>query len=400
MTDMVTAPTAADDELLPWLDPEFGRAPWPWYDRMLRERPVAVMSDGMVVVSKYADVMEHLKDRTLVAVPLEGMADSPWTANLNSVLLTEGDRHTRIRRSFGSWFTPKMVAKWSQFAAQSASDALDRMGPDGVIDGHRALGVQPAQDAMAHVLGVEREDGFPYIHATNVTMETMFGTDPEDVRRANEAFGFMMFQADALIAAKRAHPGDGMLLDTLIQATDAGELSERELKESVQILWGSAAHNPGQVMASALADLAAHPWVFEAYRTNPDRRDDIISEIIRRSLPEVAVDRFATAPIQIRGVDVSVGTQVRFLLGAALRDPDVFPNPDEFDYNRPPSASMALAFGLGTHHCAGQALARAEARAVLDVLAERFTRVEVVGEPVWLLTPRHRNCEGITVRLS
>ena len=400
MTDTLTDATMADDELLPWADPEFCRAPWPWYDRMLVERPVAVMSDGTVVVSKYADVMEHLKNRSLVAEPLEGMGDSPWAANLNSVLLTEGDRHTRIRRSFGSWFTPKMVAKWAQFAAQSAAEALDRMGPDGVIEGHRALGVQPAQDAMAYILGIERADGFPYIHATNVTMETMFGTDPEDVRRANEAFGFMMFQADSLIAQKRANPGDGMLLDKLIEATDAGELSERELKESVQILWGSAAHNPGQVMAAALSDLASLPWVFDSYRSQPDRRDDIISEMIRRALPEVAVDRFATEPLQIRGVDVAVGTRVRFLLGAALRDPEVFANPDEFDYNRPPSASMALAFGLGTHHCAGQALARAEARAVLDVLADRFSKVELVGEPVWVLTPRHRNCEGLTVRLS
>ena len=77
-----------------------------------------------------------------------------------------------------------------------------------------------------------------------------------------------------------------------------------------------------------------------------------------------------------------------------------FPDPDAFDYDRPPSASSALAFGLGTHHCAGQALARAEMRAVLDVLADRYDRIEVVGEPVWLFTPRHRNCEGLVVRLS
>jgi cytochrome P450 len=400
MSGTTIATRGADDELLPWHDPEFCHAPWPWYDRMLREKPVAVMSDGLVVVSKYADVMAHLKDRSLVAVPLEGMGDSPWAANLNSVLLTEGERHTRIRRAFGSWFTPKMCAQWGQVAAQSASDALDAMGPDGIIEGHRALGVQPAQDAMAHVLGISREDGFPYIHATNLTMETMFGTDPEDVRRANEAFGYMMFQADTLIAAKRAQRGDGMLLDKLIQSVEDGDLTERELKESVQILWGSAAHNPGMAMAGALADLAANPWVFTDYKTKPDRRDDIVSELIRRALPEVAVDRFATEPLTIRGVDVAVGTAVRFMLGAALRDPDVFPDPDVFDYDRPPSASAALAFGLGTHHCAGQALARAEMRAVLDVLADRYDHIEVVGEPVWLFTPRHRNCEGLVVRLG
>ncbi len=61
---------------------------------------------------------------------------------------------------------------------------------------------------------------------------------------------------------------------------------------------------------------------------------------------------------------------------------------------------MAIAFGVGTHNCAGQALGRAIARAVLDVVTDRFHRVEVIGEPIWINSDRHRNCEGLTVRLS
>ena len=388
-------------DYLPWEDPEFIRAPWPWFDRLLAEKPILTSDDGSVVVSKYADVVKYAKHPSLLAVPEDGIGDSPWAANLNSVLLTEGERHRRIRRSFASWLTPKAVLKWGQTAADSANAALDRIGPDGIIEAHGALGVQPAQDAMAHALGVNTEDGFPYIHATNLTMMSMgWNPSPDEVTRAHEGFGYMMFQAEKLIEAKRRNRGDGMLLDEMITAVDEGRLSERELKESIQILWGSAAHNPGQVMASALVDLAAHPEVFTAYKENVDSREAIINEVIRRSLPEVALDRFTTEPLEIRGVEIPAGTRIRFILGAALRDPEVFPNPDVFDYNRPKEASMAIAFGVGTHNCAGQALARAEARAVLDVLADRYSTIEVVGEPVWMNSDRHRNCEGLTVRLS
>lgn len=284
-----------DDELLPWNDPEFVKAPWPWFDRLLRHHPVAQMQDGSVVVSKYADVMKYAKHPKLVAVPPDGIGDSPWAANLNSVLLTEGERHTRIRRSFSSWLTPKAVRTWGETAAESAAAALDQMGPDGVIEAHRALGVQPAQDAMARVLGVAREDGFPYIHATNLTMMAMgWSPSAEEVRRAHEGFGYMMFQAETLIEEKRRNPGDGMLLDEMIKAVDEGKLTERELKESVQILWGSAAHNPGQVMGSALVDLAAHPEVFQAYKDDVAAREPILNEAIRRSLPEVAIDRLSS----------------------------------------------------------------------------------------------------------
>ncbi|WP_179220195.1 cytochrome P450 [Rhodococcus sp. NCIMB 12038] len=393
-------PSEAD--YLPWEDPEFVRAPWPWFDRLLTEKPVLVLDDGSVVVSKYADVVRFAKHPSLLSVPPDGIGDSPWAANLHSVLLTEGDDHRRIRRSFASWLTPKAVQKWGHTAADSARAALDRVGADGLIEAHSALGVQPAQDAMAHALGIPTEDGFPYIHATNLTMMSM-GWNPtsDEITRAHEGFGYMMFQAERLIEAKRRHRGDGMLLDEMITAVDEGRLSERELKESIQILWGSAAHNPGHVMASALVDLADNPHVFTVYKQDPDSRDAIINEIFRRSLPEVALDRFTTEPLEIGGVTVpGDGTRIRFVLGAALRDRDVFPNPDEFDYQRPKEASMAIAFGVGTHNCAGQAMARAELRAVLDVIAERYAAVEIVGEPVWTNSDRHRNCEGLTVRLS
>jgi cytochrome P450 len=393
--------TPAGDELLPWHDPEFIREPWPWFDRILRDHPIAKLSDGSYVISKHADVMKYAKHPTLVSVSPDGIGDSPWAANLNSVLLTEGERHSRILRSFSTWLTPKMSQKWAEVAADSARAALDRTGPDGVIEAHRELGVQPAQDAMAHVLGIDREDGFPYIHATNLTMMAM-GWSPsgEEVRRANEGFGYMMFQAETLIEKKRKNPGDGQLLDEMIKAADEGRLTERELKESIQILWGSAAHNPGQLMASALVDFADNPDVFQAYRRDVDAREHILNEVIRRSLPEMALDRYTTEPLQIRDVEIPPGTRVRFILGAALRDPEVFPNADEFDYRRPKEASMALAFGLGAHRCVGQAFARAVGRAVIAVLAERFDKVEVVGEPVWVRSDRHRNCEGLTVRFS
>lgn len=390
-----------ESEYFPYQNPAFIDDPAPWWDRLLAEQPLLELPDGSYVVSRYADVVKYAKHPSLVSVPPEGMGDDPFAANLNSVLLTEGERHSRIRRTFARWLTPKAAAEWAVVAGQSAARALDAMGEVGVIEAHRALGVQPAQDAMAHILGIDPEDGFPYIHATNLTMVAMsWAPTEEELAMAREAFGYMMFQADRLIAHKRANRGDGMLLDQMIAAVEKGELTERELKESIQILWGSAAHNPGQVGASALVDFAAHPEVFTAYREDESVRDAIINEVIRRALPEVALDRYTTEPLEIRGVTIAPGTRVRFMLGAALRDPEVFPNPDEFDYRRPKHASMAIAFGVGTHNCAGQALARAEARAVLDVVAERFDRVEVVGEPVWNRSDRHRNCEGLTIRLT
>ncbi len=101
-----------------------------------------------------------------------------------------------------------------------------------------------------------------------------------------------------------------------------------------------------------------------------------------------------------RASNLPRGAMIRFVLGAALRDPEVFPDPDRFDHTRPKESSAVLAFGVGTHNCAGQAIARAVLRAVLDVIVERFTTVELVGRSrvvtlrptPQLRTPRRSDC--------
>lgn len=388
------------EDLLPWRNPEFIKAPWPWYSRVRNEYPILEQEDGTFVVSKYEDVIKHLPHPSFVAVSPEGIGDSPWASNLNSVLLTEGERHERIHKSFRRALNPKGGAFMGEQVTQSVKKALDNLGSDGIINAHRELGVQPAQDAMAEVLGIPRADGMPYILATNQTMNSL-GWQPteEEKTRAWEGFGFMMFNVDQLIKYKRENPGEG-LLDEMLALHDAGELSDRELKESLQILWGSAAHNPGHAAASALADMAAFPEAWKEYREIPEARPGIINECFRRALPEVCVDRFATEPYEIRGVTIPPGRMVRFMLGSALHDEEVFRDPEGFDWTRPASASMAIAFGAGTHACAGQIVARSELRAVLDVLAERVNKIEVIGEPKWVYSDRHRNCEELIVRLS
>ena len=79
--------------------------------------------------------------------------------------------------------------------------------------------------------------------------------------------------------------------------------------------------------------------------------------------------RTATRDTELAGVAIPKGGRVVLLIGAANRDPAMFPEPDRFDVRRA-NARFHLGFAHGEHFCIGAALARAEAvTAVRTVLA-------------------------------
>jgi cytochrome P450 family 114 len=105
--------------------------------------------------------------------------------------------------------------------------------------------------------------------------------------------------------------------------------------------------------------------------------------VLRYSGPALftPVPRIATSPVQLSGITVPVGSDVRPLFAAANRDPAAFEDPDRFDPARDTSAS--LAFGHGIHHCLGAFLGRTEIRIALTRLQERFRNLVLGGPAEW-----------------
>ena len=103
------------------------------------------------------------------------------------------------------------------------------------------------------------------------------------------------------------------------------------------------------------------------------RAGEAVAEILRFTSPQQIAFRYALEEVQLAGTTIRRGQTVGFGLGAANRDPAVFPDPDRFDVTRHPN--HPLSFAAGIHYCLGANLARLEGRVVFDRLTRRFADI-------------------------
>jgi cytochrome P450 family 103 len=70
---------------------------------------------------------------------------------------------------------------------------------------------------------------------------------------------------------------------------------------------------------------------------------------------------------------------------SAMRDPDLYDDPDRFNIHRSNHPRWHLVFGGGPHRCLGEALARAELEEGLLALASRIPQLQLAGDPPRML---------------
>ena len=131
---------------------------------------------------------------------------------------------------------------------------------------------------------------------------------------------------------------------------------------------------------------------------NADTLDGMVEETLRFDPPLHLFTRYAMDDVEVFGHPFKRGEQVGLLLGAANRDPDVWPDPDRFDPSRP--VRNHASFGAGLHFCIGAPLARLELREVFTALRERCPNLQL-AEPARYADRYHfHGLESLWVRAA
>jgi cytochrome P450 len=202
-----------------------------------------------------------------------------------------------------------------------------------------------------------------------------------DVDTTIEASYRQMF-AD-YIEMRAKNPADDVLTELLHtefedQFGERRRLSREEVLGFVLLLAGAGGDTTRQLIG----------WLGKLLAEHPDQRRDIVAdrslitnaieETLRYEAPSPVQTRVLARDVRLYGQTLPEGSVVVLLNGAANRDERRFPDADRFDVHR--RISRHLSFGHGIHFCMGAALARLEARVVLDELLNRFPEWDVDWE--------------------
>jgi cytochrome P450 family 144 len=186
---------------------------------------------------------------------------------------------------------------------------------------------------------------------------------------------------------------DGILL-AVRRALDAGILQMGEVTTILHTLLSAGGESTTSLLGNAVRMLTQNPALQQQLRAQPEQVDIFVEEALRLESPFRQMLRSVPRDTTLGGVDIPADSTVLLMFAAGNRDPAQFDNPDSVDLTRG-SPKRHLAFGHGIHFCVGAALARIEARAVLQAVLEqtRDFALDPDRRPQWvdsLLVRRHQ----------
>jgi cytochrome P450 len=282
-----------------------------FFARLRESRPVVPvkMPDyGRVsLITRYADVRAALTDPRLANKvghrPGGGRSFPNEAAGVHALLHTDPPDHTRLRRLMQTAFTPRRAAQLRPRTKEIAAGLLDEMaaargGVVNLLDGYaRPLPIT----VISELLGIPVTDR----KWTWVTV-TDYGKGGEELQRVPRELGAYF---TALIAAKRAEPGND-LLSALVLAREnadkdpAGDaLTTAELLSAAYHLVTAGFDTTVNLIASGTLALMTHPEEMARLRQDPSLLPAGVEELLRFTNPVDHVnDRFTTEDLPIGDV--------------------------------------------------------------------------------------------------
>lgn len=337
--------------------------------------PTWVEESSFWLVTSYAQAREVFRDPATYR---------QRPAQENVLLFLDGAAHTRQRRLLErSWTPGETATRAASISAVVANQLVDDLAEDGIVDVMDTV-IEPAiVQTLATLVGISPEPWLLYRAANPWTYDPP-PYDPAEpalprilrAKRARELFSRLLDHE----LKNRIELSSDCWLARMAEATleQGDRLSREELLTLAIVLDEAAVNTTCDLVTSAL-------WhVLKMYPNTGESNLRIASiktaveESLRLSCPLRGLWRCVGQDTRLGSAHLASGEYVLVSIFDANRDEQFFENANQFLTSRP-NTGRHLSFGRGPHTCVGSPIARAEARAILEVMLGRWPMATLAG---------------------
>jgi len=317
-----------------------------------------------------------------------------------SLLVTEPPDHTRYRKLVSRVFSVRAVERLRGRTQQIATDLLDQIDPRSPVDlVARYCSLLPVT-VIAEILGVPARDRDKVLRFGAAAAPSLdLGLSWREFRRVESALREFDEWLGRHLDSLRRNPGDDLLSQLVGAQEDGVSLTDTELRSTAGLVLAAGFETTVNLLGNGVALLAADHEQRKLLAERDDLWPNAVDEVLRIDPPVLLTGRMTTADTEVVGVPMRRGSVMVGLLAGANRDPQAFPQPDEFDVARE-NAREHVSFSAGRHYCLGAALARMEGEVGLRTLFERYPDPRVEQGAVRRSTRILRGYERLPVTLS
>ena len=329
-------------------------------------------------------------------------------AAFNSLINLDEPIHREVRMQQSDFFFPAYVATIRDKVGLKIDGLLDEMEKRGpVIDFVKMFSEELPLFTLCEMLGVDEEDQPKvkvWMHHLELAAQFLsnpwqtFFSEPMFPFRFNPVVNDMFVYGERVMADRRINPRED-LLTAIAKSKLGGELLPQEFLDGSWLLIIFAGNDTSRnSLSGAIRLITQFPDQRAMVLDDPSLIPKMSEEALRMVSPVMHMRRTALEDTELNGQRIAKDEKLVLWYGAANRDPDIFPNPDDFNIQRD-NAEKHIAFGHGVHKCLGSRIAKMQLRLAFERIFDRFPNISWTGKQTIAPNPLVHAISSLQVNL-